>query len=265
MAEKRSARRRRLAALGTLLALTLGACGFAAPGGVAPGQVVLYGDSLADESSAFFAMQLAGRASVRSLTFPGVALCDFYDDVVADTLRARPKAAVLVFSGNVGTPCSAGLSREGAAARYASEAEALTAFLAARGVPLFWVTAPRGRPPGPGAPARNDQFDTVEPFTSQIYRDLVSRWRAAGHDVSLIDAAPALLNPDGSWADRLPCLPVDAPGCAGGTVSVRGPDGVHFCPTGWVNVDGGCAVWSGGAWRYARAMSDSVRGRFGLG
>lgn len=252
------------AALGMVFALLLGACGFGAPTGSAPGQVVLYGDSLADESANYFALQLAGRIRVRTVTFPGIALCDFYDDIVADALRARPKAVVLEFSGNFWTPCMAGLSREAAAARYGAQAESLTAFLRSRGITVFWVTAPRGKPAEPGAPERGDQFGTAVPYTAPIYRDLVDRWRAADEDVFLVDAGRAVLQPDGGWTDRLPCRPVDV-GCTGGTVPVRAPDGAHFCPTGLGPHERPCAGWSSGAWRFAEEMSGAVRGRYGLG
>ena len=237
--------------------------GGATPGRAMPGEVLLYGDSLAWESASFFTLQLAGRAPVSTATFPMTALCDYIDRVEAEALHARPAAVVLEFSGNLATPCTAGLTLETAAARYAAEAESLTAFLRGHGITVFWVTAPRGRPPGPGSPLRHDQFDAPEPFTTAIYRDLVTRWRAQGQDVWLIDAARALLHADGSWAARLPCLSVDR-GCVRGTTRVRAPDGAHFCPSGPAGEGGACPVWSGGAWRFASAMSIAVRERFGL-
>jgi len=55
-------------AVGMAFALLLGACGFGAPTGAAPGQVVLYGDSLAAESAGFTREAAAPAAWVADVT-----------------------------------------------------------------------------------------------------------------------------------------------------------------------------------------------------
>jgi hypothetical protein len=81
----------------------------------------------------------------------------------------------------------------------------------------------------------------------------------------------AVLDEDGRYTDTLPCLPEEpcthtGPGPIGTNV-VRAPDGAHFCP-GNVRADRGvtstCAVWSSGAYRYARAMAAPVVHDLGL-
>ena len=79
-----------------------------------------------------------------------------------------------------------------------------------------------------------------------------------------VDAGAAVLD-RGKWTETLLCLPNEpctSTDVHGAPVNVvRAPDGMHFCPTAPVAVNGVtplCPVWSSGAFRFASAMATAV-------
>ena len=83
--------------------------------------------------------------------------------------------------------------------------------------------------------------------------------------VTYVDAGVAVEVPGHRYTDTLPCLEHES--CTGPVVDgvrsnvVRSTDGVHFCPTEEGNdsgVIGRCSVYSSGAYRYAKAMFDTL-------
>ena len=77
--------------------------------------------------------------------------------------------------------------------------------------------------------------------------------------VRYADAAAAVSGPDHAFVDRLPCRSdEDADdGCDGGTVTVRSPDRLHFCPVAHEGL--ACPVPSPGARRFGEEMARAVR------
>lgn len=224
-------------------------------------RTVVVGDSLLTEARPFLAAAMADPA-VEIHAFPLTAPCDW--TAVLDAAAADPpRVLALEFSGNALTPCmeradGGPLTRPEITARYRAAAHAITERFTALGTAVRWIDAPRGRPTING-PGRTDQFDGRVPFTVAIYESVARAAQQHGGDVAVIPAAAATLDA-GRWTATLPCRAEEVAlgGCGpAGTVPVRAPDGVHFCPTGLV-VDGSCPVWSGGAWRYALAIRSGL-------
>jgi hypothetical protein len=86
-----------------------------------------------------------------------------------------------------------------------------------------------------------------------------------------------LIAPRGRWSLQQPCLPREFAIVSDGKhvcnssarITVRAPDGAHFCPGGWPAVNGitrSCPRYSSGAYRYAstivREAHRQVYGRY---
>jgi hypothetical protein len=236
------------------------------PTGVAgrdrPARVVLFGDSLAEDGSAFFhsALTAHGRAQVEVQTLPGTAICDWLKDMSHTVGRFRPDAVVVEFSGNNLTPClrdaTTGQQLTGSAlvARYEADAEKAMAILSRYGATVYWVGGPADR-----SPALSVQAASVR----AIYQQLPTRYTHA----RFVDAGATVLAGGTTYADYLPCLPNEP--CTGPvkngkrTNQVRASDGVHFCPV-VVAQRRPCPVWSSGAFRFGTAMAAPLVAQFGL-
>jgi hypothetical protein len=225
--------------------------------------VVLYGDSLAWEAEAEFthALHDAGIARVWTRTYGGTAICDWFDEMQSDADEIRPSVVVVEFSGNALTPCmtdergnSLGLDRDAHRAKYREDVRRVLGIFASSGTHVIFAGAPTSL----RAEATHDPGPR---WFNQMYATLPIRFADAGY----VDAGASVLR-NGRWTATLPCLPSEP--CVGGTDAegvavnvVRAPDGGHFCP-GAPDADRGvttgCPVWSSGAYRYARAMADSV-------
>jgi hypothetical protein len=236
------------------------------PSGVAgrdrPARVVLYGDSLAEDGSAFFrnALIAHGRAQVQTRTLPGTAICDWLKDMSKTTDNFRPDAVVVEFSGNNLTPClrdpktGAELAGPALVDRYGADAEKATEILSRHGATVYWVGGPADR-----SPSLSEQAAAVR----AIYQSLPAHFAKA----RFVDAGRAVLEGGVVYTDYLPCLPGEP--CTGPTIGgkrmnqVRAPDGVHFCPVA-VTARRACPVWSSGAFRFGVAMAAPVIADVGL-
>jgi hypothetical protein len=225
--------------------------------------VVLYGDSLAWEAETEFthALHDAGIPQVWTRTFGGTAICDWFDDMQSDADEIRPAVVVVEFSGNALTPCmmdergnSLSLDRHAYRAKYVQDARRVLDIFAPSRTQVIFAGAPISRQ---GDASR----DPGSRWLNTMYASLSMWFVNAGY----VDAGASVLR-NGHWTATLPCLPSEP--CVGGTDVdgvavnvVRAPDGGHFCPGAPDAVRGvtaGCPVWSSGAYRYGRAMADSV-------
>jgi hypothetical protein len=232
------------------------------PGRDRPARVVLYGDSLAEDASAFFrnALTAHGRAQVQTRTLPGTAICDWFKDMSKTTDNFRPDAVVVEFSGNNLTPClrdsTTGAEPTGAALveRYRADADKATQIVSRHGATVYWVGGPADR-----SPALSAQATSIR----ALYQSLPARFVTA----RFVDAGTAVLEGGVSYTDYLPCLPNEP--CTGPTIGgkrmnqVRAPDGVHFCPV-VVTARRACPVWSSGAFRFGTAMAAPAIADLGL-
>ena len=207
------------------------------------GDIVLVGDSLAQEISPVLQYLDAGRTVVPKF-WGGTAPCDWLEvDLEAD----RSSVVVITFTGNSLTPCmedgSGGhLHDQALVDRYRDDIGALVERARQAGARVVLV----------GQPYRSAAFDDdleVDGLNAayEAYADALPF-------VSFVDAGAAVEDRDGRYTDRLPCAEFDV-GCeSNGTVIVRG-DGVHFCPIAGENP---CSVPSSGAIRFALAIADAA-------
>lgn len=214
--------------------------------------VTLFADSLGFESAQVVTDELGPGVRFDSSSLPGVALCDLIGALERAPEKA-PDIAVVQFSGNNITDCMKGLDGqplEGGPAvnKYAADLETVIQILRARGSRVVLASSPRT-----ALNARAEDINTIYAWTA-------IDWESRGEPVSYVDIAPALLNPDRSYAARMPCLPNETvdQGCGpDGTIAVRSDDGTHFCPllTGGLTL---CPIWSSGAYRYGLALAAAV-------
>jgi hypothetical protein len=257
----RPARRPRLWAWAAATAAVLIVAGVAAvvlhrpaprPGGL----VILYGDSLATEASGDYVTELRRTTDAEVVTrvVPGEAPCDALDDMQADLAR-RPTVVVISYAGNNGTACIRGpageeLTGDALTARYDADVRRATEMFATAGTRVVLV----GGPEAPGLPGG------ASGAIADDYHRIVNEW--AGRDLGRVryaDAAAVVSGPGGTFVARLPCRSGEdaAQGCAGGEVTVRNPDGIHFCPGTYQGLT--CDVVSPGARRYGEEMARVTR------
>src|SRR5262245_11833395 len=224
------------------------------------GPVILYGDSLADESQTSFTNALAevGIDDVHVRTFGGTALCDWFADMRLDAEVVQPSAVVVEFSGNAFTTCmhdasGASLTGDDYYGKYMADAIETLRIFAPAHTRIYFVGTPLSRHAAethdPDAGRLNAQYAAVSSLGLSEY----------------VDAGAAILD-RGNWTETLPCR-VDEP-CSGVIDAtgmpaniVRAPDGMHFCPTAPQAIRGvtlSCPVWSSGAFRFGTAMATAV-------
>jgi hypothetical protein len=203
-----------------------------------PPRIVLWGDSLAWEAQdAFVRTAQAGGADVLVQAWGGTAICDWLDDMRVQLRKWKPTVAVLSFSGNRMTSCMQGRDL---LAAYRDDATAATTLLTEAGVTVRLVAAP----PRPDHPAGTDGMTDI----SRIWRSVV-----AGNELAQVIDSGQVVTDHGRWVARLPCQR-DEPCAPDGTVTVRSPDGVHFCPVDHLAMTR-CPVYSAGAERFGVAMA----------
>jgi hypothetical protein len=214
--------------------------------------VTLFADSLGFESAQVVTNQLGPGVRFDSSSLPGVALCDLIG-ALERSPEKTPDLALVQFSGNNITECMRGPDGQpldGAAAvdKYAADIETVIEMLRARGSQVVLASSPRTSLTG-----RAEEINTITAWTA-------IDWQARGEPVTYTDTAATLLNPDRSFAGRMPCLPEETPerGCGpDGTIAVRSDDGTHFCPqlTGGLTL---CPVWSSGAYRFGLSLTAAI-------
>jgi hypothetical protein len=203
-------------------------------------KVALWGDSLAWEAQGSFkaAVTAAGGTSLLVHTYGGTAPCDWLDDMRKQSRKWHPTVAVLSFSGNTGSRC---MKNRDLVEAYRDDVTKAVARLTRGGAHVLLVEAP----------PRLDQQVSTGGFTP-----LDQVWRDIAHDLpdtSVVPAGSEVTLPDGRFTWTLPCRPGEQCG-PDGMVTVRSPDGVHFCPRQMAPVTP-CPLPSAGADRYGRAMA----------
>jgi hypothetical protein len=181
-----------------------------------------------------------GGAEVQVRAWGGTAICDWLDDMRVQVRRWEPTVAVLSFSGNGLSACMRGRDL---LAAYREDAAAAVDLLTTAGVQVDLVAAP----------PRRDQA-VGDDGTTELGR--VWRSVAAGNDRARVIESGRVVTDHGRWATALPCRRGE-PCARGGTVTVRSPDGVHFCPVDLPPMSR-CPVYAAGAERYGSAMARSV-------
>lgn len=217
--------------------------------------VVFYSDSLGWEAKEALAARLAeSRIRLDYHGFPGMALCDYVNEIPAAVRTARAAAVVIEFSGNIFTPCMADVPPEEVFRKYRTDAEKLLVALDAESSIVLFASAPIPLDPRRQTAEINAQW-----------RDLSTLYPSR---VRYVDAAESLNGNDGKPALRLPCLSNETAeqGCVDGTIKVRSDDGIHFCPTNNPDPkDFACtAKYASGAVRYAYAVADGVMSAIGV-
>ncbi len=261
---------RRLVGL-LLAALTaaglLSACTTPAP--KAPLRVEMWGDSIGMQSAPYvnFFLGLGGKAVGRNHTFPGTAMCDWFNDIRSELNPANrsgfhPQAIVMVFTGVNYTACVKGLTGPALINKYHADAETIIGIAAKARVPVYFASTPIYK-------AQASLYVGDTPL-GVMESKLPAQNPAKG--VRFINAALSVeLN--GHFTFTLPCLPGETCKVApNGTkyVVVREADGGHFCPVTEVPTGDAfglttCPVYSPGARRYALAITTRILTDFHLG
>lgn len=210
----------------------------------------LFGDSLGSQAAPYLdTLFEEGRGyTVSDYTYGGTATCDWLSRMAAAAAE-RPRAAILVFSGNAFTPCM-----DGAAPRspryfdlYVTYTKQAIALFGAMGAHVFLVGSPVDEFPVTG-------WDHLD----DLYRQLAQE---NPRTVTYVDAGAGVETATGHFTKTLPCLRIEPHCGSDGTNVVRAPDGDHFCPDGAPatrGVTGSCDEYSSGAFRFALAIVRSV-------
>jgi hypothetical protein len=204
----------------------------------------LVGDSLAEQAAPYLAVLLDGKTLVPRF-FGGTAPCDWRE---MDLQATASSVVVISFTGNSMTPCMSDgfggqLHGKYLVAKYRVDLNVLLDRVRTVGAVALLV----GQPPHSDALPGNDDLNAI----NEMYAGL-----AGTNGVFFVDAGAAVENADGTYAKTLPCLPDEVECGPAGTNVVRNDDGVHFCP-GPPSLDP-CAVYSSGAFRFARAIAAAV-------
>ncbi|EIV93597.1 hypothetical protein [Frankia sp. QA3] len=202
-------------------------------------RVAMWGDSLAWEAGTAFSrtVRADGHSEVLVRTWGGTAACDWLSDIRDQARRWRPTVAALAFSGNQWTPCMQGRDLLTA---YREDVTRAVELLTGRGAEVVLVEAP----------PRRDQVVDAAGLTPL---DRVWRQIAATHERTRVAPASRTITADGRFTTTLPCVTGETCG-PGGLVTVRSPDGTHFCPLVQPPMTA-CPVPSPGAVRYGTAIA----------
>jgi hypothetical protein len=216
--------------------------------------VVLFGDSLSGEAHRYYTtlVKATGQNVLAYDSLGGTATCDWLPTMRGVEATVHPTAVELQFSGNALTPCMKGFEPGTRAyySKYRADTEAAINIFVPSGAHVYLIGAPITK----GEQADPTWQDTLNRQYAQIaYSNPVH--------LTYIDAGAAVETPSHTYAQTLPCLPLEP--CTGPAVDgvrsnvVRSPDGTHFCPVKSAKRAGvieACPSYSSGAFRYAVAM-----------
>jgi len=223
--------------------------------------IIVYGDSIAVESSNQLQAALGPDWTVVLRAFGGTAPCDWSEWAERDIRAYRPAIVLTSFIGNAGSPCTLadGMpSTETLVRLYAGHLATIARAGAAWGAKVILTTAPP-----PSATGFIERTTGIATATWQTARSLAAEGLPvfASDDGSVLQEPSAPVRVGAQW---LPCNPdgSEEGACVDGLVRVHAPlpDGIHLCPTLEPRPSpDDCAVRNIGAERYAAAMADTVR------
>lgn len=236
------------AAIAAICLLTVGAAGCSSsPGRTTSTNVVLVGDSLAEQAAQFLPTMI-GTKSFTPQFFGGSAPCDWLGKDLGITASST---VVISFTGNAISACMSdggGGHLQGRAVidKYRSDVAALITEARTVHAQVMLVGQP--------VQGNNVGGNDIVAGLNATYVDLAKQ-----HGVSFVDAGAAVEHPDGTFAASLPCLPNEKRCDPSGSNVIRNDDGLHFCPGS--PPPGPCAVYSSGAYRFAHVIADAITAR----
>lgn len=224
--------------------------------------VLVYGDSIAEESQSALTAALGPGWNAVYRVYGGTAPCDWTTWAARDIRAFRPAIVITSFVGNNITPCmqhdGADLTGPAYAEQYRLHLTLLAEAALAGGARVIITTSPV-----PSNRTFVDRSAIVATASWSAARSLAQQGKA----VSLSDDGAVLLDPTATTqrlgAQWLPCRAdgQEADVCVDGMVQVHAPlpDGVHLCPTLAPRPSpSGCAVRNVGAERYAAALAATI-------
>ncbi|MCM3882634.1 hypothetical protein [Frankia sp. R82] len=205
-------------------------------------RVVLWGDSLAWEAEPVFTREVQADRKATALvrTWGGTAPCDWLSDVPVQIHAFHPTVTALAFSGNQGSACMRGRDLIGA---YRADISHAIDLLTTAGVAVVLVEAP---------PRADQPVDAA----GRTALDRVWQQLAVEHPHVTVAAAGRTVTDNGRFTPTLRCRAGETCGPSG-FVTVRGPDGTHFCPVTMPPMVR-CPIPSPGAARYGTAIAQAT-------
>jgi len=231
-------------------------------------QILVFGDSIMKESQPTLKSKSSATLTYTVKNMAGRSPCDYLKvapklfEKTAHGQRVHYDLFVIQTAGNSSSKCmkvpgGKGYLKIGSPeweARYRADLNSLVDYVATFHTPVLVISSP---PMGGVQVVRDDVYNTVEP---QLHAD---RPAVQFSD----DARHAVSDTNGDFTTKLPCLPGEtaADGCSQGMITVRAPDDVHFCPSGFSNkIKGtGCAVYDSGGIRYGEAIDEAAEAVLG--
>lgn len=233
--------------------------GLAAPASAAaPKPVVLYGDSLAWESSAPLTAALGAHYSLTNASVPTTAPCDWLPRLASDLATYHPAVVTLATAGNTQGPGSCEQNPIGSPAYFADYTNDLTTFVqqvTASGAQFVFVEDP---------PFLNAARDAAVIQINELEISLANEY----HGVSVYTKIrKAMSTRSGGYEAYAKCLKTETAdmGCSGGQIAIRTVSGdpnqigLHLCPGGITWTDPPCATYSSGEVRFGKAIASATK------
>lgn len=225
-----------------------------------PATSIIYGDSIMYESRQVVTNKFSTKKGwtnyIRS--YPGYAICDWQSSLVSDLATYHPKVVTLEMQGNSVTDCMKDangaqiVSGSAAwAAKYRWDLNLFFATATSSGAKVvFLKSLPRGYPDSSPATLNSIALQEAGKF----------------HGVSISGVPLNSVTASGKFTVTKACLAIEKTSVSYGCnlvtnkIVVRYKDGLHLCPTSYVNDDivQGCTTYSSGAYRFGLATFNTT-------
>lgn len=209
-------------------------------------RVDVYGDSTAYESQNYITGALAHRANVYLHLNGGTAICDWFTDMT-QTAAARPDMVILAFGGNHPRACD---HTSDSAQEFQDDAVHASQIFA--GIKVVLENGPQASAGG------------MAPWYGGVPYDTAYQNVAAGQSNVEVAYPAQAVSPNHTFHLQLACMSDESSvqGCVNGEITVRAPDGVHLCPTGYPGNGNACPEYSSGERRYGTAIAQPAVAAF---